>query len=151
VSLQKSLFEEEEKKTRKREPKTSKDPPAPPSLEDVKQYFLTQNADTRLENWERSALLFYDTFNADGWVNKRGRNVAETTRWQSEVSKWIFYREENEKKLSANETKKDNRDTRPDAPANDRRQGEFDIADYVSRKLSPREEQSGGFDIDDLV
>lgn len=101
-----SLFAEEEKKSARRKPKAEKDPPpAPPTLEQIRQHFLAVDADKRLENWEASAALFFDTFNADGWVNKRGRSVVERTKWESEANKWIFYREEQEKKTKPNETR----------------------------------------------
>ena len=91
-----SLFAEEEKKASKRKPKSAKGPPPePPTLDQVFQHFLNNNAESRLQNWEASARLFYDTFNADGWVNKYGRRI---TNWESEANKWIFYREEAEKK-----------------------------------------------------
>lgn len=99
-----SLFAEEEKQSARRKTKIGKDPvPEPPTLEQIRQYFLTVDADKRLENWETSAALFFDTFNADGWVNKRGRSVIERTKWESEANKWIFYREEQEKKNKTNE------------------------------------------------
>ncbi len=101
-----SLFAEEEKKSARRKPKSEKDPPpTPPTLEQIRQHFLAVDADKRLENWEASAALFFDTFNADGWVNKRGRSVVERTKWESEANKWIFYREEQEKKTKPNETR----------------------------------------------
>lgn len=88
------LFSEEEKK-KKPKKRAAKAPPDPPTLEQVNQHFLANNADRRLQNWEASARLFYDTFNADGWVNKYGRRISN---WESEANKWIFYREEAEKK-----------------------------------------------------
>ena len=99
-----SLFADEDKKSSRRKPKAEKDPPpAPPTLEQIRQYFLAVDADKRLENWEVSAALFFDTFNADSWINKRGRSVVERTKWESEANKWIFYREEQEKKTKPNE------------------------------------------------
>ena len=51
-----SLFADEDKRAARRKPKASKDPPPPPpTLEEVLQYFLSQDADKRLANWEESA------------------------------------------------------------------------------------------------
>lgn len=103
------LFSEEGKK-KKHKKRADKAPPDPPTLEQVNQHFLANNADRRLQNWEASARLFYDTFNADGWVNKYGRRISN---WESEANKWIFYREEAEKKQQstpkAHETKQSDR------------------------------------------
>ena len=82
-------------------PQKQKERPHIPTLGEVLQYFPTQDADKRLKNWERSARLFFDTFNADGWVNKRGRHV---TNWESEANKWIFYQEEREQKEKQHQT-----------------------------------------------
>ena len=92
---EKSLFAEEEKKAGKRKPKVSKDPPSPPpTLEDVMQYFLSQDADKRLENWEESARRFFDNFNAVDWRDKFNRRI---THWDSRANTWIFDEEKREK------------------------------------------------------
>lgn len=87
----KSLFAEEERKAAKtkssRKPKTAKDPPPAPTLEEVLEYFLSQDADKRLENWEESARRFYDNFNAVEWRDKFNRQI---TRWDSRANSWIL-------------------------------------------------------------
>lgn len=117
-----SLFAEEEKKSARRKPKAEK---APPTLEQIRQHFLAVDADKRLENWEASAALFFDTFNADGWINKRGRSVVERTKWESEANKWIFYREEQEKKNESNEARQVDKfdGRRGSEPAAEKRKG----------------------------
>ena len=92
-----------EKKT-KRKPRT-KEPPIPPTLEEVLDYFKT-HAENRLQDWRTSGTLFFDTFNADGWVNKYGRHIQN---WDSEANKWIYYQEQREKANNSNETKQTDR------------------------------------------
>lgn len=122
--LQGTLDFGREKKTRK-----PKSPPEPPTLEQVMRHFLDNNADTRLLDWESSARLFYDTFNADGWINKYGRRI---TNWESQANNWIFYREEEEKKQKKriDETKQgdrfsERRGTEPDAQSRKGFKGTF--------------------------
>lgn len=96
-----SLFSEEEKKASRRKPKASKDPPSPlPVLEDVMQYFLSQDADKRLENWEESARRFFDYFNAVEWRDKFNRRI---TRWDSRANSWILDDEKRQKERRQNE------------------------------------------------
>lgn len=96
-----SLFAEEEKKASRRKPKASKDPPSPlPVLEDVMQYFLSQDADKRLENWEESARRFFDYFNAVEWRDKFNRRI---TRWDSRANSWILDDEKRQKERRQNE------------------------------------------------
>ena len=66
VVVQPSLFGKEKQKKQK----SAKEPPPIPAVNEVLEYFKTQDAEKRLQNWEGSARLFFDTFNADGWVNK---------------------------------------------------------------------------------
>lgn len=133
-------FEKEELSSVKRKARKTKDPPFPPTLDEVMAYFISADANIRLENWEASARLFYDTFNADGWVNRRGRNIVERAKWESEANNWIFYREEREKNNRQNEQSSKNRQcTKPD----DRQQRQSEIADYVARNLGRGKISSG--------
>lgn len=100
-----SLFAEEEKKAKRKKPQSAKDPPAVPTLEDVRKYFLSQDADKRLENWEESARRFYDNFNAVGWRDKFNRLI---TRWDSRANSWIVDDETNQQKRKQNEKAKTN-------------------------------------------
>lgn len=105
-----SLFAEEEKKSAKRKPKASKDPPQTPSLDEVLQYFLSQDADKRLQNWEESARRFYDNFTAVDWRDKFNRRI---TRWDSRANSWILDDEQRQKERKVNEQTRTNG---PDTP-----------------------------------
>lgn len=98
----KSLFEEEEKKARRRKktplPKPT-DPP-PPTIEDIKAYFLTQNANVRLADWEREAEVFYNHFSSLGWKTSAGAKIA---RWDSRANLWIMEHEHKPQKSPNNE------------------------------------------------
>lgn len=98
-----SLFAED-KKAARRKPKAAKDPPPPPpTLDDVLRYFLSQDADKRLENWEESARRFYDNFTAVDWRDKFNRRI---TRWDSRANSWILDDEKRQKeRITPNETK----------------------------------------------
>lgn len=87
------LDEPKKKKSKSRTPQES--PPAP-TLEDVKAYFLSQGADTRLDDWETEAEIFFNNFNATNWVDASGRKIA---RWDSRANRWILEKEQR-KKLS---------------------------------------------------
>lgn len=95
-----SLFAEEDKRAARRKPKTAKDPPSVPTLEEVLEYFLSQDADKRLENWEESARRFYDNFNAVEWRDKFNRRI---TRWDSRANSWILDDEKRQKERRQNE------------------------------------------------
>lgn len=96
-----SLFAEEERKaTRKKPPSKSKISFEPPTLEEVLEYFLSQDADKRLENWEESARRFYDNFNAVEWRDKFNRRI---TRWDSRANSWILDDEKRQKERRQNE------------------------------------------------
>lgn len=95
-----SLFAEEDKRAARRKPKTAKDPPQVPTLEEVLEYFLSQDADKRLENWEESARRFYDNFNAVEWRDKFNRRI---TRWDSRANSWILDDEKRQKERRQNE------------------------------------------------
>ncbi len=104
-----SLFAEEEKKASRRKPKAVKDQlPPPPTPEEVLQYFLSQDADKRLENWKESAGRFYDNFNAVEWRDKFNRRI---TRWDSRANSWILDDEKRQKERKLNEQ------TRTDGPS----------------------------------
>ena len=79
------LFSEREMKEVRSRSKTESDPP--PTLEEVLRYFLSKDADKRLENWEESAKRFYDNFSAVDWRDKYNRRI---TRWDSRANNWIL-------------------------------------------------------------
>lgn len=108
-----------EKKTKHRS--RTKEPPPPPTLEEVLEYFRV-HAESRLQDWQTSGTLFFDTFNADGWVNKYGRHLQN---WDSEANKWIYYQEQREKTNTTNETKQTDRfsERRGVEPSNPKRKG----------------------------
>lgn len=125
-----SLFADEEKKEKKRKAPPKPKPPAfePPSLDEVKQYFLSQDADKRLENWEDCAQRFFDYFNAVDWIDKNNRRI---TRWDSRANSWMAddERRQIEKRIS-NETKQtdrfsERRGTEPEAPSRKGFKGTF--------------------------
>lgn len=105
-----SLFAEEEKKAAKR-----KSPPKPkltfesPTLDEVCRYFLSQDADKRLENWEESAQRFYDNFTAVDWRDKYNRRI---TRWDSRANSWIID-DEKQQNRRQNEQSQANRRVSP--------------------------------------
>ena len=98
-----SLFAEEEKRAARKKPKASKDPPPPPpTLEEVLQYFLSRDADKRMENWEESARRFYDNFNAVDWRDKYNRRIIH---WDSRANSWILDDEKRQKeRITPNES-----------------------------------------------
>ena len=106
--VEKSLFAEEEKKAAKlKSPPRTKPSFTPPTLDDVKEYFLSHDADKRLENWEECAQRFYDYFNAVDWIDKNGRRI---TRWDSRANSWIIDDEKREKEnIAKNEIKQQDR------------------------------------------
>lgn len=114
------LFAEEGKPKRKAKP--PKDRSAePPTLEEVMAYFLSQDADKRLENWEESARRFFDNFNAVGWRDKYNRLI---TRWDSRANSWMLD-DEAKKKAQTHETDQTDRFSgrRGTEPENKRRKG----------------------------
>lgn len=106
-----SLFAEEEKNAAK-----TKSPPKPkitfepPTLDEVKRYFLSQDADKRLENWEESARRFYDNYTAVDWYDKFNRRI---TRWDSRANSWIIDDEKREKERKQNEQSRTDRPLSP--------------------------------------
>lgn len=106
-----SLFAEEERKAaKKKSPPKLKITFEPPALDEVRRYFLSQDADKRLENWEESAQRFYDNFTAVDWRDKYNRRV---TRWDSRANSWIADDEKQQKRKQNEQTKTD----RPISPS----------------------------------
>ena len=98
-----SLFADEERKAAKiKSPPKPKLEFEPPTLDDVRQYFLSRDADKRLANWEESAQRFYDNFTAVDWRDKYNRRI---TRWDSRANSWII-----------DDEKQQNEQTRTDRP-----------------------------------
>lgn len=132
-----SLFAEEEKKTRKR-PIQSKSPPPTPTLNEVLVYFLSQDADKRLENWEESARRFFDNFNAVDWRDKFNRRI---TRWDSRANSWILDDETRQKERTKNEPNSINRrPTTEDALADE----QYKLAERIASRRN-RQKDSGRY------
>ena len=110
VPVAQSLFDVEEKKTKKQKttPRPKPPEPPPPTLDEVKAYFLTQRADERLENWEREAEVFFNHFTSLGWKTSAG---AKISHWDSRANLWILEHEKPTKpdKPIADETGKTDR------------------------------------------
>lgn len=106
--LEESLFADEDKRAARRKTPKAKDPPPSPTFEEVLQYFLSQDADKRLANWEESARRFYDNFNAVDWRDKFNRRI---TRWDSRANSWILDDEKRQKEKEQHEQ------TRTDEPS----------------------------------
>lgn len=87
-----SLFDEEEKKSRKRKspPRPKPPEPPPPTIEEVKDYFLSRQADERLDDWQHEAEVFYNHFSSLGWKTSAG---AKVERWDSRANLWIMEHE----------------------------------------------------------
>lgn len=106
-----SLFAEEERKAAKKKPPSKpKITFEPPTLDEVRRYFLSQDADKRLENWEESARRFYDNYTAVGWYDKFNRRI---TRWDSKANSWIIDDEKREKERKQNEQTRTDRPVSP--------------------------------------
>lgn len=106
-----SLFAEEERKAAKtKSPPKPKVPFEPPTLDEVRRYFLSHDADTRLESWEESAQRFYDNYTAVGWIDKFNRRI---TRWDSKANSWIIDDEKREKERRLNEQSRTDRPVSP--------------------------------------
>lgn len=73
---------------------------SPPSVEDVKGYFLQQRANIRLPDWETEATSFFNYYDSQGWVKSNGRKVAN---WESLVNDWILRKEREQKQIIQNE------------------------------------------------
>lgn len=105
-----SLFADEDKKAARHKSKTAKYPPPTPTLEEVFDYFLSQEADKRLWNWEESARRFFDNFNAVGWRDKFNRRI---TRWDSRANSWILDDEKRQNEQTKNEQTRTDRPLSP--------------------------------------
>lgn len=106
-----SLFAEEERNAAKtKSPPKPKNTFKPPTLDEVRRYFLSQDADKRLENWEESAQRFYDYFSAVDWRDKYNRRI---TRWDSRANSWIVDDEKQQKRKQHEQTRTD----RPVSPS----------------------------------
>lgn len=66
--------------------------PPPPTLEEVKTYFLSQRADERLTDWEREAEMFFYHFSSLGWKTSRGGTIPH---WDSRANLWILEHQHN--------------------------------------------------------
>lgn len=111
LSPEPSLFAEEDRRNARKKSKTPKSPPeSPPTLEEVLRYFLSQDADKRLENWEESARRFFDNFTAVDWRDKFNRRI---TRWDSRANSWILDDEQRQKERKQNERSKTDRQDNP--------------------------------------
>lgn len=73
---------------------------SPPSVEEVKDYFLLQRANIRLPDWETEAVSFFSYYDSQGWVKSNGRKVSN---WQSLVNDWILRKEREQKQPKHNE------------------------------------------------
>ncbi len=73
---------------------------SPPSVEDVKDYFLQQRANIRLPDWETEAVSFFSYYDSQGWVKSNGRKVSN---WKSLVNDWILRKERELKQPKHNE------------------------------------------------
>lgn len=101
-----SLFAEEERKAAKtKSPPRTKVAFEPPTLDEVRRYFLEHDADRRLENWEESARRFYDNFNAVEWRDKFNRRIVN---WDSRANAWMLDDEKRQKERM-NENKHNDR------------------------------------------
>lgn len=124
---------------KKKKSKTPPQPPPPaPTLEEIKAYFLSQSADTRLEDWEPEAEIFFNNFNATDWVDAVGRKIK---RWDSRANRWIFEKEQRRKQSQPHVTAPI---TRTDTAADGRQQRQNDIASYVARNLGNNAGVPGG-------
>lgn len=101
VEEKKILFPDE-KQTRKKKAKTPV--PETPTLEEVRSYFLSKNADERLQNWEVEADKFFYHYDALGWRNGVGTLIAH---WDSMANKWIINQEQNEQKQRTTTNQRD--------------------------------------------
>lgn len=73
---------------------------SPPSVEEVKDYFLLQRANLRLPDWETEAMSFFSYYDSQGWVKSNGRKVSN---WESLVNDWILRKEREQKQPKHNE------------------------------------------------
>lgn len=72
----------------------------PPTLEEVRSYFLMRQADLCLSDLEIEADLFFSYYDSQGWVKSNGRKVAN---WESLANDWILRKERECKQVKSNE------------------------------------------------
>ncbi|MDD3038863.1 hypothetical protein [Bacteroides sp.] len=58
-----------------------------PTLDEVIQYFVSQNAPERLEDWQEQAEIFFNHFDSIGWKNASGVKIE---RWESKANLWLL-------------------------------------------------------------
>lgn len=97
---------------------------SPPSVKEVKDYFLLQRANIRLPDWETEAASFYSYYDSQGWVKSNGCKVSS---WESLVNDWILRKEREQKQPKRNEQ-----------PSNYRRPTPEDILADEQNKLARR-------------
>lgn len=129
-------FELDEPKKKKSKSRTPQESPPAPTLEEVKAYFLSQSADTRLDDWETEAEIFFNNFDATDWVDASGRKIK---RWDSRANRWILEKEQRKKSHHVTTPT-----TRPDTAADERRQRQDDIASYVAHNIGNNTDHPGG-------
>ena len=125
----------EEKKSKKQKSRPKETGFSPPTLDDVLEYFSSQDAANRIENWEESARRFYDYFNAVDWKDKSGRLI---TRWDSRANNWILDDEKRQSEVQNGKPKpKDQRTdfSRGHIASDSYEQRQEDILDYVARNI----------------
>ena len=92
-------LEFEKNNTKKAKSRAPQESPPAPTLEEVKAYFLSQSANTRLEDWEAEAEIFFNNFDATDWVDASGRKIK---RWDSRANRWILEKEQRNKTSQTN-------------------------------------------------
>lgn len=73
---------------------------SPPTPEQVRDFFINQNAPAKIVEWETEAMSFYSYYDSQGWVKGNGRKVAN---WESLAIAWIIRREKEQKQSKQNE------------------------------------------------
>ena len=131
-----SFFSEKELSQTKSQNRQKAPQPSFPTLEDVKRHFLSVDAPNRIENWEQSAIRFYENFSAVGWRDKYNRLI---TRWDSRANSWILSDEEKQKKEKHDEkpTQSTQRPDylRRDVAADSYEERQRDAMEYIANNL----------------
>lgn len=117
---------------------------SPPTIEDVKDYFILQRANSRLEDWESEALSFFSYYDSQGWVKSNGRKVSN---WESLVNDWILRKEREQKQNNHNEQRTTYR--RP-TPEDTLAAEQTKLANRIISRRS-RQGESGGIDDDQYI
>lgn len=73
---------------------------SPPTPEQVRDFFINQNAPAKIAEWETEVMSFYSYYDSQGWVKGNGRKVAN---WESLAIAWIIRREKEQKQSKQNE------------------------------------------------